>query len=58
MTFITGVTSVILKYSSVGNYFWRKTQEKLLLRRKICFAMYLLIKLILALTLNDLRDDA
>src|SRR6218665_222165 len=28
MTFLTGVTSVILKYSSVGNYFWRKTQSK------------------------------
>jgi len=35
-----------------------ETQEKLLLRRKIFFAMSLMTKLTLAQTLNDLNDDA
>jgi len=34
-----------------------ETQEKLLLRRKIFYAMSLMTKLTLALTLNDTNDD-
>ena len=34
-----------------------ETQEKLLLRWKIFFAMYVVTKLTLALTLNDPHDD-